>query len=95
MLFKRRSSPHASLLLSPQQGGGNPLFVHVVMTSSDEVVSLRNQVETLESQLDTYRQISRRAEYKYSCAVTQNMQILDWLRENRIKYPSRFNNVHF
>lgn len=72
--------------------GGVPLKLEVVLTSSDEVLALRQRVSELTSQLETLRQRAHRAEYLYGWECTLNDRLLDFCRMNDLKVPHSFFN---
>lgn len=67
--------------------GGVPLKLEVVLTSSDEVLALRQQVRDLTSQLQQMQQRVNRAEYAYGWECTLNDRLLDFCRVNGLKVP--------
>lgn len=67
-----------------------PIEIHVVLTPSEEVTSLKNQLSDLNNKYLTLLADHKRTEYKYMCEVTQKLQIVDWLKENKVSCPQRF-----
>lgn len=68
-------------------GQGGPLRLEIVLTTSDEVLALRQQVRELTSQVEELRQQLNRAEYLYRCEVVINGKLTDHCREYRIPVP--------
>lgn len=64
--------------------------LHVILTPSEEVLSLRREVQELRESIDQLRQDIHRLEYRYGCEVSMNSQILDWCKQNGIELPKRF-----
>ena len=58
--------------------------LEVVLTTSDEVLSLRDQVKVLTEQLDHLQQDYNRVELLYRSESVISMELLDLLRENGI-----------
>ncbi len=58
--------------------------LEVVLTTSDEVLSLRGQVKVLTEQLDHLQQDYNRVELLYRSESVISMELLDLLRENGI-----------
>jgi hypothetical protein len=58
--------------------------LEVVLTTSDEVLSLREQVKVLTEQLDHLQQDYNRVELLYRSESVISMELLDLLRENGI-----------
>ena len=72
----------------PQEGAGPPT-VHLVVTSSDEVIRLRQQVIALEKRIDQMDADFKRVEYLYRCETLINTRITDYCREKGFKLPPR------
>lgn len=70
--------------------GDIPLKLEVVLTSSDEVLALRQQVRDLTSQLEQMQQRINRTEYAYGWECTLNDRLLDFCRANDLKVPRSF-----
>ena len=74
-------------------GGGSPLQVEVILTDSNMVQSLRQQLTQLEEEHDRLRDNFRLVEYRYRCEVLINMQIVDYCKTKGIKLPRRLMQV--
>lgn len=73
----------------PSRAGGLPKF-EVVVTPSDEVLQLRQQVEELEDKLASLKERCNRIEYLYNCECIINLQITDYCRDRGWKIPRRY-----
>lgn len=58
----------------------------MVLTTSDEVLSLREQVKVLTEQLGRLQADYNRVEFRYRCECVVNMELQDLLKENGIPY---------
>lgn len=74
-------------------GGGSPLQVEVILTDSNMVQSLRQQLTQLQAEHDRLRDSFAHTEYKYRCEVLVNMQIMDYCKDKGIKIPRRLLRV--
>jgi len=66
-----------------------PLRFHLIVTPSDEVTSLRREVDELRQELQRERDKYRMVEYRYGCEVRMIGQILDYCREQGYILPPR------
>lgn len=74
-----------SLLPSSVEGeGGTPLRLEVVVTTSDEVLSLRARVKELEEVIEGLRSEYNRIEYLYRCESIINQRLIDRCREVKV-----------
>lgn len=69
--------------------GGAPLNVAVTLTSSDEVMSLRARVASLEAELADLQTTFNRTQYLYICEVQLNLQLQDLMRAAGVSFPAR------
>ncbi len=76
------STPACPFLASA--GEGQPLMIHVVLTPSDDVVHLRNQVRDLQAQVLSLRQEATRAQNLYQGESVINLELLDLCREYHV-----------
>lgn len=60
--------------------------LEVVLTTSDEVLALREQVRVLTEQLGRLQADYNRVEFRYRCECVVNMELQDLLKENGISY---------
>lgn len=82
--------PYSAAPLGPLTAGGStPLKVEVILTTSDEVQQLRNQVVDLQEQLFELQRQYDRVEYRYKCEVMLNLQLQDLLMRSGIPFPDR------
>lgn len=65
-------------------GKGQPLTVNVLLTPSDDVVHLRNQVKDLQAQVLSLRQESTRAQNLYQQESVLNLELIDLCREYHV-----------
>ncbi len=65
-------------------GEGVPLTVHVILTPSDEVQTLRAQLGDVQTQLLNLRQDFNRVEFWYRQEVLINTELLDLCREHGV-----------
>lgn len=68
--------------------GGLP--VHVRVSPDDEVLSLREQVQSLTEALSGLRKEYTRAEYLYRCETVINSRLVDVCRSHGIKLEASF-----
>lgn len=73
----------------PARTGGPPKL-EIVLTPSDEVLQLRQQVEDLQDRLAALKERCNRIEYLYNCEVIINLQITDYCRDQGWKIPRRY-----
>lgn len=79
------TSQPLSLPLSLMVGeGGIPLKLEVVVTTSDEVLSLRARVAESEATIDGLRSEYNRLEYLYRCESIINQKLIDRCREMKV-----------
>lgn len=79
-------------LLAPQvlPGlGGIPLKFEVILTPSEELQSLRQQLRDMTSQRDALDAKYKRAEYLYRVETLINLQLQDLCKEQGVKIPPR------
>lgn len=67
-----------------------PIQIHVVLTPSDEVTSLRDKVSSLESEILTLTQQLRKAENNLMFEYQVNLRITDYCREHGLELPKHF-----
>ena len=60
--------------------------LELVLTPSDEVVSLREQVKQLTGERDYLQQEYNRIEFLYRCECAINLELQDLLKEHGIPY---------
>ncbi len=60
------------------------------LTAADEVIAMREQIRSLEAEIERLRGLSNRAEYLFACESSLNNQLIDFCRDNGVKVPSRF-----
>lgn len=65
-------------------GEGQPLTIHVVLTPSDDVVYLRNQVKDLQAEVLGLRQEVTRAQNLFQGESVINLELLDLCREYNV-----------
>ena len=63
--------------------GEGPVSLSVSLTDSNEVLSLRARIESLEKELDALRASYNHTEFLYRCEVVVNTELLDLCREHR------------
>lgn len=64
--------------------GSHPLTIHVVLTPSDDVVHLRNQVKDLQREVLTLKQETIRAQNLYQGESVLNLELIDLCREHGV-----------
>lgn len=69
--------------------GGIPLKVEVILTTSDEVQALRQQVSDLTLQLAQLQERYNRTEYLYRCETLINLHIVDYCKACGVPIPKR------
>lgn len=62
----------------------------MVFTPSEEVTSLRGEVERLTQELIQAKSDYKALEWRYCCQLNLQMQLGDYAREQGIKIPERF-----
>ena len=62
----------------------------MIVTPSDEVMSLRRELDELRVELKKLRDDFHRVEYRFGCEVRINEQILDYCRQQGYQLPARF-----
>ena len=67
-----------------EAGGGRPLTVHVVLTPSDDVIHLRNQVSDLQREVLALKQETARAQDLYQGESILNLELIDLCREHGV-----------
>lgn len=67
-----------------------PIQIHVVLTPSDEVTSLRDKVSSLESEILTLTQQLRKAENNLMFEYQVNLRITDYCRGHGLELPKHF-----
>ena len=60
--------------------------LEVVLTPSDEIISLREQVKQLTGEKDYLQQEYNRIEFLYRCECAINLELQDLLKEHGIPY---------
>ena len=60
--------------------------MEVVLTPSDEIISLREQVKQLMGERDYLQQEYNRIEFLYRCECAINLELQDLLKEHGIPY---------
>lgn len=65
--------------------GEGPVSLSVSLTDSNEVLSLRARIESLEKELDALRASYNHTEFLYRCEVVVNTELLDLCGEHGIK----------
>ena len=60
--------------------------LEVVLTPSDEIISLREQVKQLPGEKDYLQQEYNRIEFLYRCECAINLELQDLLKEHGILY---------
>ncbi len=78
------STPMCPFLAFTGAGEGQPLTVYVVLTPSDDVEHLRNQVKDLQTQVLGLRQEASRAQMLYQGESIINLELLDLCREYNV-----------
>lgn len=68
-------------------GQGTPFKVEVVLTTADEVVSLRQQLADAQVLIDDLRAQLNRAEYLFRCETVINGRLTDLCRAQRVQLP--------
>lgn len=68
-------------------GQGEPIKLDITLTTSDEVMALRQQVSDLTSQLQDLRAQLNRAEYLFRCETIINTRLADLCRAQRVAVP--------
>lgn len=61
-----------------------PVSLSVSLTDSQEVLSLRARIESLEKELDALRASYNHTEFLYRCEVVVNTELLDLCREHGV-----------
>lgn len=79
-----------SVVLAGAGAGDRPLELSVRLTMSDEVIQLRQQVETLQGELIKLKESNKHTEYLYRCETVINLRLTDICRENDIMLPPSF-----
>jgi len=64
-----------------------PIEVNVHLTSSDEVLALRERVNSLEKELSVVKDAANRTEFLYRCEVLINERLVDLCKDNEIRIP--------
>lgn len=75
-----------SVILSRQ---GDPFKLDVTLTTSDEVLALRQQASELASQVQELRAQLNRAEYLYRCETVINTRLVDLCRSQGVAVPKQ------
>lgn len=70
--------------LAAVTGEGQPLTVNVVLTPSDDVVHLRNQVSDLQREVLALKQETIRAQNLYQGESVLNLELIDLCREHGV-----------
>ena len=78
------STPQCPFFALIGAGKGQPLTVHVVLTPSDDVVHLRNQVSDLQREVLALKQETARAQHLYQGESILNLELLDLCREHGV-----------
>lgn len=77
------NTPYPCPLLA-DAGRGTPLTVHVVLTPSEEVEHLRNQISDLQAEVLRLRQECSRAQNLFQGESILNLELLDLCREHGV-----------
>lgn len=72
-------------LLADTVGEGAAPTLHILLSPSDELVALRNQLSDVQAQLLDLRQEFSRLEFLYRQEVIVNMELLDTCRAHGVK----------
>lgn len=70
-------------------GQGESLKLDITLTTSDEVLALRQHVSELTSQLQDVRAQLNRAEYLYRCETVINTRLVDLCRSQGVVVPKQ------
>ncbi len=70
-------------------GQGESLKLDITLTTSDEVLALRQQVSDLTSQIQELRAQLNRAEYLYRCETVINTRLVDLCRDHSVPVPKQ------
>lgn len=68
--------------------------VSLAITDAQEVIDLRDQITSLQSEIVQLRERCRSLEYDYRCEVVVNMELQDLLNAHRINYRSALHGRH-
>lgn len=63
------------------------VYLDVTLTSSEEVLDLRDQVATLTARIDELQHQLKRAEYLYRCETVINTRLMDYCRSESLPVP--------
>lgn len=74
-------------------GEGRPLALHVTLTPSDEVQSLRAEVERLQAELSGLRAEYNRLEFRFRCEAAINLELTDLCREHGVPVREAMSKV--
>ena len=72
--------------MSRRRGSKSLGRLEVVLTTSDEVLALRDQVRVLTEQLGRLQVDRNQLEFRYRCECVVNMELQDLLKEHGIPY---------
>lgn len=62
-----------------------PLEVHVILRTDDEVLNLRARIAELEAALEEQKAAYHRVEYMYRCESIVNQELVDLCRASNVK----------
>lgn len=63
-----------------------PIEVHVVLKTDDEIIRLRAEKAALEARLAEMTAMRDRAEYQFRCECVVNQQLVDLCRASGVKF---------
>lgn len=63
-----------------------PLEVHVILKTDDEILALRAKVAELEAALAAEKAERNRAEYMFRCESLINSELVDLCRTHKVKF---------
>ncbi len=65
----------------------DPIEIHVRLTPSDEVLTLRSQLEASRQECERLQEELRRLEFQFRCETLINLRLQDLCREKGVKIP--------
>lgn len=63
-----------------------PLEVHVILRTDDEVLNLRARIAELEAALEEQKAAYHRVEYMYRCECVINQELVDLCRASNVNF---------